>query len=320
MPKVSVIMLSYNYERYIGEAIESVLVQTFSDFELLIIDDFSRDKSAEIIRRYAQTDARIKCLFHTSNKGIAKSLNEGLFLCKGEYIAYISSDDVWEDDRLQAGVGVLDSTPNVGILYSDLMVIDENSNPTGQLISSLYRSRTGRYSGNLFDTLLRGNFICVSSILMCRRDVEGLRFNEKLRYLNDWLYLLEVSEKNSFYYVSCPLARYRVHPRSTNLDVAAYASDYVTLVAIILEKFLERVRRDRKLLARHYFVIGYLLCSAGELKQGRKYLTRSVKMAPLNIKATSLALISLLGRGTFNIAVKSYRDIRDWRLRGQREK
>ena len=100
MPKVSIIVPSYNHERYLTQAMESILSQTFRDFELIVIDDFSEDGSTKIISEYAEKDNRIRCLFHKSNQGIARTLNEGMSISGGEYIAYTSSDDIWEKERL----------------------------------------------------------------------------------------------------------------------------------------------------------------------------------------------------------------------------
>ena len=114
MPKVSVLMPAYNSEKYIAEAIESILNQTFSDFEFIIINDGSTDKTAEIVDGYAQADKRIKFINNKKNQGLIAVLNQGLDLCRGEYIARMDSDDIAINDRLEKQVAYLDANPHVG--------------------------------------------------------------------------------------------------------------------------------------------------------------------------------------------------------------
>ncbi|MGZ4848872.1 MAG: glycosyltransferase family 2 protein, partial [Halobacteriota archaeon] len=125
MPQVSVLMKSYNHERFIAEAIESVLRQSFDDFELLIVDDASTDRSHEIIEGYRNEDSRIRTLFHTENLGITPVVNDGIDASKGTFIAQIDSDDVWREDKLQKQMDVLASNENL-LVWSEGEIIDRN--------------------------------------------------------------------------------------------------------------------------------------------------------------------------------------------------
>ena len=124
MPKVSVIVAAFNAENYLREAIQSVLRQTFQDFELLIVDDGSTDGTARIIRSYS--DARIQLVENQRNMGLTKSLNRALNLARGEYIARQDADDISEPLRLQTQVAYLNRHPRVALLGSWFTVIDEN--------------------------------------------------------------------------------------------------------------------------------------------------------------------------------------------------
>jgi glycosyltransferase involved in cell wall biosynthesis len=307
MPKVSIIMLSYNYGRYISEAIDSVLSQSCLDYELIIIDDGSTDGSDALIRDYASKDGRIKFLINPKNVGIASSFNSGLDKCTGEYIGYISSDDIWERNRLEAGVSILDSRPEIHYVHSNLSIIDDKGMFTGQTVHDLYRSPTGKYSGNLFDTLIRRNFICFSSLLLRSKAITGIYINPDLKYLNDWLFFIELSKKGKFYYIPDTLAKYRVHPRSTNLDNSGYLNDYIKLVEIMKNKYKDYLDKNERVLASHYFAIGYMICSTGDFKEGRKYLQKSMHVFPPNIKALAAAVVSLFGKEVFNKTAQIYR-------------
>ena len=125
MPKISVILTSFNHERFIREAIDSVLNQTFTDFELIIWDDASTDSSWEVINSYS--DSRIKAFCNEVSKrgvyGINKSISE---IATGEYIAIHHSDDVWEFDKLEKQVEYLQSHPEIGAVFTWVQVIDEH--------------------------------------------------------------------------------------------------------------------------------------------------------------------------------------------------
>ncbi|MEL4306297.1 glycosyltransferase family 2 protein [Methanococcoides sp. LMO-2] len=111
--KVSVIMPVYNAEKYLKDAIESILNQSFKNFELLIINDGSNDKSKAIIESH--NDSRIRLLNNEENSGLAKVRNKGIYEAKGEYIAWLDADDISHPLRLEKQVKLLDSHPDVGI-------------------------------------------------------------------------------------------------------------------------------------------------------------------------------------------------------------
>lgn len=120
-PKVSVLMSVYNNAPYLEKAVQSILNQTFSDFELIIVDDGSTDESATIIQN--QSDSRIRFLQNEDNNGLAKSLNRGLDIAKGDYIARMDGDDISLPHRLETQVKFLDQHPEIGVLGSRMQVI-----------------------------------------------------------------------------------------------------------------------------------------------------------------------------------------------------
>ncbi|MEX2006657.1 MAG: glycosyltransferase [Candidatus Saccharimonadales bacterium] len=124
-PKVTVLMPVYNGQRYLKQAIEGILNQTYKDFEFLIIDDGSTDKSKSIIRRYAKKDPRIR-LISRPNKGLVATLNEGLDKASGEYIARMDCDDISLKKRLKIEVEYLDANPDVALVGSNYTIVDEH--------------------------------------------------------------------------------------------------------------------------------------------------------------------------------------------------
>src|SRR4030067_740036 len=115
VPKVTVLMPVYNGEKYLKEAIDSVLAQTLKDFEFLIINDCSTDKTQEILESYRDTRIR---LFRQSNKGLTRSLNKGIQLSRGEYVARMDADDIALPERLEKQVTFFEKRPEIGVVGS----------------------------------------------------------------------------------------------------------------------------------------------------------------------------------------------------------
>jgi len=125
-PKVSVLMPAYNAEEYIGEAIESILNQTFTDFECIIIDDCSKDKTWDIIQEYAKKDKRIRPFKNEKNLKLSATLNKGIGLCRAEYIARMDADDWCYPYRLEKQYTVISTNSNIGILGGTMEVCNES--------------------------------------------------------------------------------------------------------------------------------------------------------------------------------------------------
>lgn len=128
MPKVSVIMPIYNVERYVERSIRSVLNQTFTDFELILVDDGGNDGSIDICR--AIDDQRIR-IHSQRNRGLAGARNAGIRIARGEFIGLLDSDDLWHPEKLERHVAHLSANPTIGISYSGSAMIDENDRPIG---------------------------------------------------------------------------------------------------------------------------------------------------------------------------------------------
>jgi glycosyltransferase involved in cell wall biosynthesis len=124
-PLVSVILPVYNSDKYLSDAIHSILAQTYNNFELIIINDHSTDQSMELVRTFSEKDSRIRVIQNPENIGISKSLNKGLEISKGVYIARMDADDISFPDRLEKQVNYLQKSPEVGVLSAGLIIINE---------------------------------------------------------------------------------------------------------------------------------------------------------------------------------------------------
>jgi glycosyltransferase involved in cell wall biosynthesis len=171
MPKVSVIVPVYRVERYIAETIRSVLNQTYTDFELLIIDDESPDRSIEICQGF--TDPRLK-IIHQKNRGLAGARNTGIRHAQGNYLAFLDSDDLWLPQKLEKHIAHLEQHPTVGVSFSRSAFIDEAGQPLGIYQMPKLTEITPGY-------LFCRNPVSNGSCVVIRREVfEGIKFQENL--------------------------------------------------------------------------------------------------------------------------------------------
>ena len=135
-PKISVVMPVYNGQCYLCEAVDSILNQTFSDFEFIIIDDGSTDGTWNILEKYSKQDQRIQIYRNATNLGITKTLNRGLHIARGDYIARQDSDDISMPDRFQKQVDILDNQPQTILVSCNMELID----PEGKIIGHIRRA------------------------------------------------------------------------------------------------------------------------------------------------------------------------------------
>lgn len=200
-PAVSVIMPAYNCEKYIEEAIRSVMSQSFTDWELIVLDDGSSDSTREIIERLAAEDARIISMPNEKNMGVAKTRNRGFDVSRGRYIALLDSDDIWESNKLELQMATAEST-GADIIYCSYGIVDENGN---NLCADFIVGEKADY----YSTMVRTEISC-STALLSRAIVDKYRFSTDY-YHEDlvlWLTLLKDGYKARG--VCDILAEYRV--------------------------------------------------------------------------------------------------------------
>lgn len=169
---VSIITPCYNSAEFIASTIDSVIAQTFYDWEMLIIDDCSTDGSGEIINRYAEMDSRIKCLKTECNSGVAGARNIGVGMALGRYIAYLDSDDIWTPDKLEIDLNTISANKEAALVFSYYQKISEFGEKIGSVVKS---SPLVDYKH-----LLKSNIIACSSV-MYDTDMVGKFFHEEPR-------------------------------------------------------------------------------------------------------------------------------------------
>lgn len=235
MSLVSVIIPSFNHEKYLGEAIESVLNQSITDLEIIIIDDKSLDNSREIIREFAKKDHRIKAKFNSKNQGIAKTANYGIKCANSKFTAFMASDDVWSSLKLEKQLDVLKNNEDQ-VVWCDGEIIDSDSINQGQKFTEYYN--VPQKSGFIFEELIKGNYIFGSSVLLKTENLKKLMLDENLAFLNDHKLYLDLAYHYPFYFISEPLAKYRIHGENTTFrDLSGWNKDAMVLSDHLMNKY-----------------------------------------------------------------------------------
>jgi len=218
--KVSVVIPAYNHEKFIGPAIDSVLGQTCQDFELIIVDDGSADNTAGVIKGY--DDARIR-YFYQENQDAFNTINRGMGLALGEYIAILNSDDIYSPDRLQRLLEVQQQT-GAQCLFSDVIPISDRGDEFvapdfGWNVWHRKNRDFFKKSGDLYSAFLKGNFmVTTSNLFMTRAAAEKVGNFCSLRYLHDYDFIFRMMlafPEQVHYLVDEKLLYYRIHDGNT---------------------------------------------------------------------------------------------------------
>ncbi|SEM57356.1 Glycosyltransferase, GT2 family [Chryseobacterium taichungense] len=219
IPLVSILCLCYNQERFITESLESIKSQTYSNIEILICDDFSKDHSVEVINNWIKNNSQLNIQFisHKENQGICKSLNELLNLSKGKYTITIALDDLMEGDKVERHVKILEnSSPNEALVFSNAYLIDDHSVRFQNTFIPYFHKYLSLESGNFYETLLNDNFIpamsCVTKSSLIK-DIGG--WDETLTF-EDYDMWLRLSEKYDFIYDDYTSCSYRIHATNSH--------------------------------------------------------------------------------------------------------
>jgi glycosyltransferase involved in cell wall biosynthesis len=204
---VSVIMPVYNGERYIGEAIESLLNQSFADWELIVVDDGSTDETANIVKR--MTDSRIRYVYQ-ENHGQASALNHGLSIAQGNCITTLDADDWFPSNSLEDRVNYFLQHPEYDVVYGDGYYCDV----AGNILMRFSELMPTGVVGDVYDVLIVSPFYGTGGSVMINRQViekSGIRYDEALIMCQDWDFIIRVAEKVTFGYVGKITINYRLH-------------------------------------------------------------------------------------------------------------
>lgn len=309
VPLVSFVLLSYNYARYIGDTIQSVLQQEGGfPFELIVVDDASSDDSVEVISAFQ--DPRIRLIRHETNQGHAATVTDGLRAARGKYVARIDSDDRYRPYFLQEVVPILNADADVGLVYGDAAIIDSDGVITAEATDVVHGGRD--FKGNEYIALLEKNFICAPTIIARREAwLAALPIAEGLSF-HDWWFTLQVARRWPFYFRSKVLADYRVHQANYHTVITRNKTEETSIMRLLNDLFAEpevdaslhaeKIRARNRILATHYLVLAYKYFGSGMTADARRCYLAAVRRRPALLSMAEVArqlLGTFIGQATY---------------------
>jgi len=271
-PIVSVITPTYNHEKFIKYCIESVLNQTYQNWEMIVVDDFSNDGTSEIIEEYIKRDKRIRTIRHTENYGIYRlfeSYNEALKIARGEFIAILEGDDCWPKDKLEKQLPFFDGD-KVVLTWGRGAYIDAEGKIIGLMLFPRISSKSksiyyNKPIGMTLKKLLFENFIIPAASIMIRKSVllsiGGFKQPSYVPYV-DYPTWLELSLKGEFRFSNCILGYWRIHPSQATANLlneqifgrSRIALEFCKVLPTGFKKYIGIA--DRSIEARYYWFEG----------------------------------------------------------------
>ena len=202
-PRVSIVLPTYNGEKFINESINSIIAQSFTDWELIIVNDCSTDKTPEIIAKFAKQDSRIKIITNKTNKKLPGALNVGFDAAVGEYFTWTSDDNIARPNWLETLVDTLDANPDVAMVVADMDYIDENGN--------YVTTASLRYS---YRNSIQLAYICnVGAAFMYRKSIADKvgKYDESTFCAEDYDYWCRIALNGNIKYIPDNIYQYRKH-------------------------------------------------------------------------------------------------------------
>ena len=229
MPRFSVQVCCYNSERYLRQTIDSIAAQTFTDWELVAVNDGSSDGTEAIIKNYIDKGLPIS-YFRQENRGFAFARNKAVELSKGEWIAILDHDDLWHPDKLAAQSASIEKYPQAKLHFSnsewfrDDGKIDRTTIEGGRFVSGVVKDPFMKLLGD-------GCFIDSETVVVNKKALTGLGgFNERYRYIVDYDMFLRIAKRYDIYYEDKVLAGWRIHPsQATQKMEEAMTKEYIEL-------------------------------------------------------------------------------------------
>ena len=221
-PLFSVIVPVYNGAAYLEEAIQSVLDQTFNDWELIIVDDGSKDNSYALARLYEQKDNRIKVLQHeaSANRGVSASRNLGIRHARADWVALLDADDIWFHNKLEINAHVIEANKGIALVYSNAVI--KTSDFSGTVKTDIYKNGQPGLTIEPFLKTLKGFPAATTSMVINKNVFQKVGgFNEQLIYAEDSLFYHEALFYGDLYYIDEPLLYIRYHDESCKSKIKA---------------------------------------------------------------------------------------------------
>lgn len=296
-PRVSVVIPAFNREGTIRAAAESVLRQTFADFELIIVDDGSSDRTVEVARSIP--DPRVRVIAVGANRGISATRNRGIAEARAPWVAFQDSDDEWLPEKLGRQMAELDAMGEGAVAaFCGLLTIGGLDGGRGRTtLSYTPDRRIPCRSGDILPELIKTSFVSTQTLVARTADLRAIGgFDEELASIVDWELALRLAARGPFAFIDEPLVLQRFSANSITRDPAKRVRSQTRIV----EKHREMFARDPAVLHRHYLMLSGGWRRLGELERARHYAARAREVKPLHprsLLSSARAFAGALARG-----------------------
>lgn len=296
---VSVVIPTYNRAELVVRAVHSVLSQTYADLEGIIVDDASIDDTRERIKTLQDIDQRVRYFRHDSNRGAQSARNTGVQAAKGEYIAFLDSDNEWLPGKLERQMALFyqkDNSP--GAVYCGYWKLSAHGD--------LLKEHVPRHRGWIYKQAL-SEWLTDTSTLVVHKDIlEKIHgFDERVRAYQEWDLCIRLARECAFDFVPECLSLYHEHTLPTiSKDFLRDAHGYLGVV----ETYRQEILREcgARTLSEHYLITGRLFVRADQFDLARAYFLKSIRYDPLHFKAMIHLGVSLFGKQVYKF-LRSHR-------------
>jgi glycosyltransferase involved in cell wall biosynthesis len=310
MPRVSVVIPTYNRANLIGESIRSVLDQTYRDFELIIVDDGSADNTKEVIESIK--DPRIRYIYQ-ENRGVSAALNAGIKISTGEFYAGLGSDDLWLPQNLELKVERLDSRPDIALVCSDAYIFDDQ---TGDIIARFWHSYDSSFNleeamKNPFRQMLSwGCFIAGQASVVRRYVFDEVGYFDESLPIEDWDMFVRIVQRFPVDFIDIPLIKGRRHSGNLQMNTEKmYKGSVGSLQKLIRSQTLNEEYLKLAYIRLRRIHIRYAwekIRMVEDLPLAREKLLTSIRLNPWKTEPYIYFAFSLLGSRALNV-IKSWK-------------
>lgn len=293
MVKISVVISTYNRADVLPRAIESVLKQTFSDFELIIIDDGSTDRTREIVENFERKDNRVRYIYQENSGGPSSPKNTGIKNAQGEYIAILDSDDEWMPEKLAKQMALFNENPNLGFVSCNSIVVDG-------IRKKEWVYKIPRYKkSEIFENIMARDYMGSGSGMVYKKSVfsnVGF-FDENLKSSQDKEMRMRLAQEYEFDFIDESLFKYYVHKenRSKVLGIEGKEKDH----EYIFEKYRKYYEGHPKIYSNKLRYDGTRYVLAGDTKKARRSFYKSVGLNIFNCRSYLYLFLSFFGIGIY---------------------
>jgi len=276
---VSIIIPIYNAESYIADTINSVINQSFQEWELILVDDGSTDQSSKIINEIAKNEQRISIILQ-KNAGVSIARNTGIKKAKGNYIFFLDSDDLWLPENITNRLKVFEKNKTIDWIFGSVQLIDENSKKINSIIKGS--------DSNILNSLLlwSGAIITTPSTICVRKEcLNNIKFDKNLSTAADQDFAIQLASKYNGNYFETPNVLYRVVPNSMSKNFAVMEKDHIRVFKKVAKNGLyKNYWFKQQCFSNLYWILGGTWWKDGDNKlKGIKYFFLALLNNPFSI-------------------------------------